>query len=541
MEISTRRLSCAGSHLRRLSMLLLLGLSLAPAPGWAEQGDKSAKPEAFEAQLERIKHIIVIYQENWSFDSLYGGFPGANGTSRASSDALNQIDRISGKPLTWSLGTPYNLVSGSTPVLNTPPQPLDANGNIDTRFPASFNTLLPYNAGTYLAVGDITGDIVHRYWHEQSQINGGKMNQFITWSDNPGLVMSYFDATNLPEGKLAQQFTMSDNLFHSAFGGSFLNHQFLIAAAAPVFPNAATATPSSLPVLDASGHLTLGPNGKIVQDGKITPVNATFEHNFAVNTIYTVNMVPTFKKTTDTDLLPSQNDSNPKDPARHFLPTIGDRLNEQKISWKWYSGGWDAAIASTLSNPNPANPATVDPLFQWHHQPLAYFDNFAPFLPSGQRNPVSMAHLQDETNFLNDIKNKTLPHVSIIKPLGPNNEHPGYADLLTGQQHVADLVQAVQQSKYWDDCLIIITYDENGGRWDHVPPPSIDKWGPGTRVPTIIIGPTVKRGYVDHTQYETDSILSLIEQRFHLKPLSTRDAHADPFTHVFRSEQHDRD
>jgi phospholipase C len=353
--------------------------------------------------------------------------------------------------------------------------------------------------------------------------------------------MSYFDVTTLPEGRLAQQFTLSDNLFHSAFGGSFLNHQFLIAAAAPVFPNAATKTPSSLPVLDASGRLALGADGKIIRDGKVTPINATFEHNFAVNTIYSVNMVPTFKTPADTDLLPSQNDSHPGDPARPYLPTIGDRLEERRISWKWYAGGWDAAVASTLSNPSPANPATVDPLFQWHHQPFAYYDNFAPFLPSGQRNPRSAAHLQDETNFLNDLKNRTLPHVSFIKPLGPNNEHPGYADLSTGQQHVADLVQAVQQSQYWDDCLIIITYDENGGRWDHVPPPAIDKWGPGARVPAILVGPTVKAGHVDHTLYETDSILALIEHRFHLKPLSTRDAQADPFTHVFRSEGHDRD
>ena len=101
--------------------------------------------------------------------------------------------------------------------------------------------MLPYNLVTKanLQTSDKTGDIVHRFWHEQAQINHGKMNRFVTWSDNPGLVMSYFDATSLPEGKLAQKYTMDDNFFHAAFGGSFLNHQFLIAAAAPVYPNAA--------------------------------------------------------------------------------------------------------------------------------------------------------------------------------------------------------------------------------------------------------------------------------------------------------------
>src|ERR1017187_5062529 len=77
---------------------------------------------------------------------------------------------------------------------------------------------------------------------------------------------------------------------------------------------------------------------------------------------------------------------------------------------------------------------------------------------------------------------------SFAKPIGKNNEHPGYADEATGQQHVADLVAAVQQSKIWKDSVIIITYDENGGRWDHVVPPvRPDGWGVGVRVPSIII------------------------------------------------------
>jgi acid phosphatase len=112
-----------------------------------------------------------------------------------------------------------------------------------------------------------------------------------------------------------------------------------------------------------------------------------------------------------------------------------------------------------------------------------------------------------------------LPPVSFIKPLGPNNEHPGYADLVTGQQHVA-----VQKSEIWKDCVIIITYDENGGRWDHVVPPvRSDGWGVGMRVPTIIISPFVERGAIDGTEYETVSILKLIERRFNLAPLSPRD------------------
>jgi len=176
-------------------------------------------------------------------------------------------------------------------------------------------------------------------------------------------------------------------------------------------------------------------------------------------------------------------------------------------------------------------------LFQFHHQPFAYFTKYAPFLTApttdySSSNPPQLnpnttgpsAHLQDEQNFFTDVAAGNLPPVAFIKPLGPNNEHPGYTDVVTGQNHVAALVAAVQKSKIWKDCVIIITYDENGGRWDHVVPPvRKDGWGVGTRVPAIIISPFVKHGAIDNTEYETVSILKLIERRFQLAPLSVRD------------------
>jgi acid phosphatase len=94
-------------------------------------------------------------------------------------------------------------------------------------------------------------------------------------------------------------------------------------------------------------------------------------------------------------------------------------------------------------------------------------------------------------------------------------------------------VKAVQQSPYWADTAIIITYDENGGFWDHFAPPKGDRWGPGTRVPAIIISPYAKKGYVDHTQYDTSSILKLIETRWGLAPLGPRDAAPNGLTNAF--------
>lgn len=508
-----------------LIALMIMSL-LAPAPTFAESGRRH----------NAIKHIIVIYQENWSFDSLYGLFPGANGLSRASFTSLIQRDRLTGQPYLLQTGQPFDLASGSV-ALTTPPQPIN-NGAIDTRFPADLNTLLPYNLVTKASLqpSDKTGDIVHRYWQEASQINHGRMDRFVTWSDNPGLVMSYFDATNLPEGLLAQQYTMCDNFFHASFGGSFLNHQFLVAAAAPVYPNAPAALQATLAT---DGQLALDPTtGKIVHDGNVTPIGgssytvrrATFDQNYAVNTIFSTNLVPTFAALGSNTLLPSQNDSDRSDRSRPYIPTIGDRLSEKGVTWKWYSGGWDNALISSPSNPAnggvvPPNPP-VDPLFQWHHQPFAYYDHYAPWT-NGQRNLVSAAHLQDETNFFLDIQNHDLPAVSFIKPLGPNNEHPGYADLLQGQQHVADLVNAVKNSEYWDSSLIVVTYDEHGGRWDHVPAPVRNGiWGDGSRVPGIVIGPFAKRHYVDHKEHDTLSILKTIEENFGIRPLNRFDASA---------------
>jgi phospholipase C len=499
--------------------------------------------------LQNIDHIVVIYQENWSFDALYGSFPGANGISNASATSQAQIDRLTGQPYTSQLGQPFDLAYKG-PALTTPPQPIN-NGAIDPNFPAGLNTLQPYNLANYITPLTHTGDIVHRFFQEQSQINGGLQNQYVTWSDNLGLVFSHFDATNLPEGLLAQQYTMDDNFFHAAFGGSFLNHQFLIAAAAPVYNNATTLDPGGIANLDATGQLALNATtGKIIHDGNITPIGGasfadptqTFDKNYAINTIFSPNLAPDFiGNTTSPSLLPSQNDSDPTKP--NYVQTIGDQLDSAGVSWKWYSGGWDNALLGSPSNPanNGKTPANdpADPNFQWHHQPLAYYDNFAPWLPNGQRNPLSAAHLQDELNFFDDLATGNLPAVSFIKPVGPDNEHPGYASLLQGQQHVADIVHAVQNNPDWAHTMVIVTYDENGGRWDHVSAPDNNGiWGDGSRVPAIVISPYSKMGFVDHTEHDTLSILKTIDNTFGLAPLNALVANASDLSSSLQNTPH---
>jgi phospholipase C len=437
-------------------LMTLVGLCLA-APLQAQE------PIAPKPGFDKINHIIVLYLENRSFDSLYGLFPGAEGIAQVANAPL-QVDKS---------GKVYDKLP---PVMDTSKKP----AVVDTRFPADLPNK-PFRAEAYAALDQYTGDLVHRWYQEQVQIDGGRMDKFAAISDAGGLVMSYYDGSHLPLWQYARDYALADHFFHAAFGGSFLNHFWLICACSPRYDNA-----------PASVVAQLDDKGQLVKDGAVTP------DGYAVNTIQSVFMPHSPKITDKTLLLPAQD-----------MPTIGDRLSDKGVSWAWYAGGWDDAVAGH-----------GDKLFQYHHGPFAYFTKY------GDGTAGRAQHLKDEKVMMADIAAGTLPAVTFFKPIGAQNEHPGYADVLEGDTHTAEIIKAIQASPLWKDSVIIVTYDENGGLWDHVAPPATDKWGPGTRVPTIIISPFAKRGFIDHTVYDTTSILKLIETRYGLVPLGTRDAGA---------------
>jgi acid phosphatase len=156
------------------------------------------------------------------------------------------------------------------------------------------------------------------------------------------------------------------------------------------------------------------------------------------------------------------------------------------------------------------------PNFQFHHHPFNYFVNFDPVKHAAARK----AHLKDfDSQFFADAKAGKLPAVAFYKPQGNLNQHPGYADVTAGDDHIADVIAKLQASPQWKNMVVIVTYDENGGFWDHAAVPQADRWGPGTRIPAIIVSPLAKKGYVDHTQYDTASVLRLITHRFGLPVL----------------------
>jgi phospholipase C len=417
---------------------------------------KLHRETSFDNGIRQINHLVVIYMENHSFDNLYGQFKGVNGIKNAERGNFVQVDKN---------GTPYQYL----------PE-IPRNNSFPTNLP---NKL--FNIDQYVSSDKKTPDVTHRFFHNQLQIDGGKMDKFAAYNDSKGLAMGYYTTEKLPLYPMARKYTLCDNFFQSVFGGSYFNHVYLISAAVPVWPNA----PESLVAkVDA--------DGKMIKDGIVTP------DGYAVNHIYSRN-TPYPPKSDTSRLLPSQT-----------MPTIGDRLSEKGISWAWYSEGWDDAAAGKKNN------------FAYNHEPFLYFTRY-------QEGTEGRKHMQDQNDFIKAAKEGTLPSVSFVKPGGGNDEHPGSSDVYSSEQLAVKLINDVLNGPNAKDALVVLTYDEFGGFFDHVVPPVIDRWGPGSRIPAIVIGPFAKKGNVDHTQYETVSILSFIEHRWAIEPLAERDKNANPF------------
>jgi len=454
------------------------------------------------AGIENIDTVVVIYAENRSFDSLYGSFPGANGLQNVTAANSTQVDR-DGSPLkelppVWDGLT----AKGVTPPITQAQTEHLPNQPFAVDDPKGFNTPLT----------TVTRDLWHVFYQNQMQIDGGKNDRFVAFADSGALVMGHYDGSKLPLWSVAQQYVLADNFFQSAFGGSFLNHFELVCACAPVYPNADESPAKGLiSVVDPDGvSLTLAPNSpnsaidgvpKFVNNGQLTP------DFYAVNTMQPPYQPSANKPAPGGDPRFADPDAPNTLPPQHEV-TMGDLLSLKGISWAWYGGAWQDALDGDRAAP---------PTFQFHHQPFNYFANLAPGTAGRPE------HLRDGgmngAEFIKAIDAGQLPQVTFYKPQGNLNEHAGYTDVISGDRHIADLVTHLERSPQWPHILVVITYDENGGWWDHVSPPKADRWGPGSRIPAFIVSPFAKKGFVDHTQYDTTSILRFITRRFHLPVL----------------------
>ncbi|MEN3309503.1 MAG: hypothetical protein V7603_5705 [Micromonosporaceae bacterium] len=540
-------------------LTLALTAALTPAPAGAH-GDRGG-----------IKHIVVIYEENHSFDNLFGGWEGVNGvrqaalsghvTQRAADGSVlpclpqNDVNLSSPTPLAATCHGTVGSVTVDSAFTNKPFTIDDYIAGDDKTCPApgvfAAHGILKDSPGAL--PGGCTEDLVHRYYQEQYQINGGRQDRYVAGSDALGLTMGGYDTRSLPiyqylHGAGAPRYAIADNFFQGAFGGSFLNHQWLIAAAAPVFAGAvndgsandlhsivgADGSPANYPLHPSTGlkdaALTQAANADgtcKVAAGAPTPPAGTVCGDYAVNTIQPFNQ-PYSPGTAAARRLPPLTS-----------PTIGDRLSAKGVDWAWYAGGWDDAAgnvdgtgwtngstpgtcASARTVTTAVYPYCPDKTFQFHHQPFSYYASYAP------GTAARAAHLRDEVEFVKAAKAGTLKPVSFVKPIGENNEHPGYASERTGSNHLVELIKAIESGPDAKSTAIVVTYDEFGGQWDHVAPPTkpgvSDGFGPGTRIPALVISPALARRFtVDHTRYDTTSIIATIERTYRLAPLGTRD------------------
>jgi acid phosphatase len=560
-----RRVLMAG-----VSAVALLGAAAGPATAKESGADSASR------RLQQIRHFVVIYQENHSFDNLYGTWPRVDGLRRARPSRTIQVAQD---------GTPYRCLLQTDVNLQSPPLPADC-ANPAPAFSSHFPNA-PFLVDDYLrpedktcplppgtnptpkgegTPGGCTRDLVHRFYQEQYQLNGGRQNRYATGSDAAGLVMGVYDTRRLPiyrylHGPRHPRYVISDRFFQAAFGGSFLNHQWLVAAATPVFENAVDdgSADDLHTLVDANGMPTsyplysVTPAGTPTKDTALT-VACSAPHpaglacgDYAVNTIQPAYQPYSPTSRPATRLTPQK------------APTIGDRLSAAGIDWAWYAGGWSNANGDVGGHgwTNGTTPgACGDPdtmagavwpncpnrLFQFHHQPFNYFAAYAPGTEARAQ------HLRDEDEFVDAVAGSgrqcKLKPVSFIKPIGAENEHPGYASEHFGSDHVVDLLRAIQGSRCARDTMVVVTYDEFGGQWDHVPPPGQgtrtpgphDEFGPGTRIPALTIAPNLRSAAgVDRVSHDTTSIIATMERRFGLEPVAERDAAVRDLSSVFRA------
>jgi acid phosphatase len=539
------------------------------------------KPDPGLAVLAKMNHIVVIYEENHSFDNLYGGWEGVNGRPAAPVKQLN------------ANGVAFTCLMQQDVNLSSPPQPGDCTDvstgtaftthfpnqpfGIDALIPATATTCPP--PGVFAAngvtpaagvAGGCTRDIVHRFYQEQFQLDNGKMDRYVLGSDATGLAMGYYDTKALPiytylHAAGHPRYAIADNFFQAAFGGSFLNHQWLVAAATPIWANAPNDGGANdlHSVVDGNGMPTNYPLytsgiGGALRDNQLTvscsppagrpsaPPNLACG-DYAVNTSQ-----PTYQP-----FAPGTAPSRQLPPLTN--PTIGDRLSAAHVDWAWYSGGWSNADGDVGAPgwTNGNGPTCTDPYhlstavypncpdadFQFHHQAFNYFASFAPGTQARKD------HLKDEVEFENlaaaSKQSCQLKPVSFIKPLGEENEHPGYASETEGSNHLVGLLKSIEGSACAKDTMVIVTYDEFGGQWDHVSPPGTvggvpgahDKWGPSTRIPALVLNPLLRSDFVvDHVEHDTTSILTTIEKRWNLKPVATRDAAVASLATAFKAK-----
>ncbi len=414
---------------------------------------------ASAAPSSKIQHLIFIIQENRSFDNFFGTYPGVNGLSNAPPCCPTSLVGTAAPmiaPFHADVTSPVLIVGDELPPGQMSP---DSNDNLTLAAAASSNDVQPFLLPS-LSIPDIN----HAWQAAYKDWNGGQMNGFIV-GEKTNDTMGYHNRSDIPYyWDYANNFVLDDNFFSSLMGPSLPNHLYIASGSA--------------------GNGTLA-----------NPHNYDWIKNGTVN-----NNSP--QCATDVSICVD---------LSLTWASMAQSLSEHGMSWKWYSGAANVTQASYWD---------VLPVF-------AYFQ---------QHPDVLKANEIGTQNFVTAAQTGTLPSVSwvipgskYLPPTAPFTNKPAIPDCQTsdhppsrpdcGMDYVSYLLNAVMKGPEWQSTAIVLTWDDYGGFYDHVPPPLVGNDGEGFRVPTIVISPYAKHGYVDHTQYEFSSMLSLVESNFGLPSL----------------------
>jgi phospholipase C len=346
----------------------------------------------------------------------------------------------------------------------------------------------------------ITG-IGHHFLDGVTAIDGGRMDRFDTLRGGGGLKgYTTFDRSGIPRyWAYADRFVLADHFFTSAFGSSIPNHLFAFgASSAGVIDNATAAS-------DEGGV------NRFCDDPRMSYAS---------------------------------------------LPFGLDRAGAKVVSALEDRAGTDGSAAADLAGRIRTGPACVDMKVlpdeleaagvSWRY----YADPFVRIAPGSIRHVRSgpmWGNVVRADRFVADVAAGRLPRVSWLLPPQRDNEHPGGQSVCAGENWTVQQVDAVMRSPYWKDTAIVIVWDDFGGFYDHVAPPHVDAFGLGPRTPALIVSPWTRRGdgpqggFVDHTTYEFSSVLRFVEDLFGLRPLTARDARADPLSGAFDFSSPPRD
>ena len=480
----------------------------AAAAGMAQPAMAQIAGPDINGLRDKIDHVVVIYQENRSFDHYFGTYRNPKGGKKVN-NLLNRQGDLDARFIGLQKnpeGIPYNY--------------LPVPDNIPGFYDAALSNK-PFHLAPYIpATDNVPWDPTHNFHRMFAQADQGKMDKFVAlalanptgmtpalealkaddaWiafelSKPSAAVIGYYEREDLPHyHALADEYVLFDNFFQAMSGGSTGNALYLAAGRSAQWSQAAQK-------LNIAHKLALtdppyDEQGILIND--LPPLNGPTEAN-----ISKLKIAPP--------------------PEEQTYPSLGDRLNGQAISWAWYNENWNSVkpwALKTAFGPGDGSAVIDTPnLYVPHHNPFQYY-------PTWDSN-VRAGHMRDATDFFEDLKSNKLPQVSFIKATGIHDEHPADSAPAWGQQWVMSILSALAQSPAWSRTAVIITYDEGGGFWDHVAPPQPDQYGCGTRIPAMLVSPYARRGYVDSKFGDTTSVLAFISARFNLKPLHTRDAGA---------------